>query len=305
VPDFKPQYLFRPLRLVHRLRVRSAQLPTDERVTSQLPWGLELTHWADDAIGYGIRAARVFDLAVTETLFRLVSPGATCVDVGAHVGYMSSVMAARAGDLGRVWAFEAHPNNASLLSANSTRWMEEHRLDVTPVEVAVSDRSGRRDLFVDRSAFQNNTGIASMEPIFEDAHDLATIPVEVTTLDAFFRRTTIDVLKIDVEGHESAVIEGAHHLISGKKIRHIVFEHQASYPNETTRFLERSGFYIRAIDTGLARPILQHPGERSSARAGPSLLATQEPDRAAAAMRPLGWRALRRTLPRATPTRES
>src|SRR3954447_8262154 len=66
---------------------------------------------------------RTHDWEIDEaTLFRaLIRPGATVLDIGAHVGYYTLLSARAAGRRGRVIAFEPHPANAGLLRVNVQR----------------------------------------------------------------------------------------------------------------------------------------------------------------------------------------
>ena len=50
-----------------------------------------------------------FDLISCEAIWRLLDEGELALDVGANIGYMTSLMAARLGKNGRVIAFEPHP----------------------------------------------------------------------------------------------------------------------------------------------------------------------------------------------------
>jgi FkbM family methyltransferase len=64
----------------------------------------------------------VYDLPVTETLWRLTELGDLGVDAGANIGYTASVLAVRAGPAGLVVAFEPHPVLRAELAANIARW---------------------------------------------------------------------------------------------------------------------------------------------------------------------------------------
>ena len=52
----------------------------------------------------------------------------------------------------------------------------------------------------------------------------------------------IDLLKLDVEGHEAAVLHGATGLLGRGAVRDIIFEEHAPYPSPTTRLLEGQGY---------------------------------------------------------------
>ena len=136
----------------------------------------------------------------TEYFAKLVGPGMTVVDVGAHVGWYTLLAAQRVGASGRVVAFEPDPANYALLVQNVTA---NGFRNVETVQQAVSDGCRQAAFFLD----PKNPG----------GHRLAdwsdgrpSIPVEVTSLDAFFSASLhpIDVVKIDTEGVELSVWRG-------------------------------------------------------------------------------------------------
>src|SRR3990170_1926947 len=137
----------------------------------------------------------------TELFKRLVKNGMVVVDVGANVGYYTLLAARLVGDEGKVFAFEPDPYNYNLLCKN----IEVNGYgNVIPVQKAVSSKSGKRKLFLDKS----NLGGHSLSEANVDKS--ASITVEVTSLDDYFKNTDykIDVLKMDVQGSEMEVLEG-------------------------------------------------------------------------------------------------
>jgi FkbM family methyltransferase len=134
---------------------------------------------------------------------RLTSAGGVCFDVGANVGLYSLLFART---VARVFAFEPVPRNiaflARTLAANRVR-------NVTIVPMAVSDVSELADFggWADWSTGGLVTAGAGAQPV-------ATV-----SLDDFASRygVTPDLLKIDVEGAEHAVLRGAIGLLGTRK----------------------------------------------------------------------------------------
>ena len=143
----------------------------------------------------------------TELFKRLVKKGMVVVDVGANIGYYTLLAAHLVGDEGKVFAFEPDPNNYSLLCKNIE--VNGYR-NVIPVRKAVFSKSGEMELFLDES----NLGGHSLSEANVDKG--ASIMVEVTSLDDYFRNTDykIDVIKMDVQGSEMAVLEGMANIIN-------------------------------------------------------------------------------------------
>jgi FkbM family methyltransferase len=139
---------------------------------------------------------------VQQALADLLRPGMTFYDVGANVGFFSMIAARRVGQSGGVHAFEPLPVNATALAHN----VELNGFaNVQLVEAAVGRETGRAELAVTEESVQAHlVAIASTVPT------LRTIEVAVTTIDAEVAagRPAPDVVKIDVEGAELAVLEG-------------------------------------------------------------------------------------------------
>ena len=124
-------------------------------------------------------------------------PGSTFVDVGANVGYYCAVAAPWAAS---IHAFDPDPRNREPLAALARLLpaMSFHPL-------GVSDFEG--------SAFLNpgvESSTSSLGPPRPDA-----IPIQVTSLAAFFenRNESVGAVKVDVEGYEIQVLEGARPLL--------------------------------------------------------------------------------------------
>src|ERR1019366_7810584 len=285
----KPEYLFQPSRLLRRIARRTTPRGADGSYVLRLPWGVCLRVQRMDDIGRAVDTFGVFDLVVTEAVWRLLQPGDTALDVGANVGYMSLVMMARLKTRGRVFAFEPHPGLFDDLKRN----VADALLRLGPVDVQVrpeglSDVSGTAALFVP-NGFENNRGLARIYAAGRG------IPISVCRLDDMATEIGADVrlMKIDVEGHEASALRGATALLEGGVIRNGIIEEHAPYPTEATSLLERYGYKLFSLERALfgarlgdaARP------HRTSWEA-PSLLATRESQSAIEAFRRPGWRCL-------------
>jgi FkbM family methyltransferase len=84
----------------------------------------------------------VYDLVLSEAIYRLLDPGELAVDAGASIGYTVSIMATRLRPSGHVLAFEPNPRAFALLEANVARWPQEPIAAVVLHQVALSDHSG-------------------------------------------------------------------------------------------------------------------------------------------------------------------
>ena len=132
-------------------------------------------------------------------LAELMPRGGTALDVGANQGVFAYALAERAD---RVVAFEPNPDYARF-----ARWMLRGRAEVHPV--ALSDQPGRATFHVplaDDGMVLHLAG--SLKRTHTQFARNRTYEVEVRTLDSF-GFTDVRFIKVDVEGSEREVLDGA------------------------------------------------------------------------------------------------
>jgi len=282
----KPEYIWRPSQVVRRLSFR----PSVEIKPLPLPWHCTINACSAELIGRFIAKHGVYDLPLTEAVLRLTDAGDVAVDVGANIGYMTMALALSAGPEGRVCCFEPNPDLIPILRMNVANWSS---LQLAPIQIktiALSDRNGEGVLgFPDDYA--GNKGLASLEL------KNAGVPVSVRRLDALEEAGNIGIMKIDVEGHEAAVLSGAEKLLSRKLVRDILFEEHEPYPAPSHKLLLEHGYHTFRVTGSIWRPLLLHPGAPPSQTFlppsyPPNFLATRDPKRALARFSSGGWCAL-------------
>ena len=293
----KPEYVFRPLQVF--IKIGRTVRPTQHQFEDvTLPWGAKLRISPNEHTGARIWHRGVFDLVTLEAIARLVDPGDTTLDIGANIGQMTTLMSHRAGPRGKVISFDPHPQVFKVLSENVQR-LESNPANA-PVELhnlALSDREGEAQLDLGSGWAQNN-GLARLaDPNAATAANTANfLKVTVTTLDRLIGPTQkIAFCKLDVEGHEMKVLQGATALLEQHRIRDILFEDLGPYPSEVQEHIVARGYTLFALDGRLNRPVLdpnwknpQFDGELE----GADFLATLEPNRAKERLAPSGWTVL-------------
>lgn len=164
------------------------------------------------------------------------SQALTVFDVGGHVGEWTSSMLALCPEA-KVHAFEPSEQHRFLF-----RQALGGNARVTLVETALGASEGEATLFRDKSV----SGLASLTKRKLDHKNIEmNIEERVTirTLDAYCsqnRISHIDILKIDVEGHELDVLSGAGRMLGAKAISIVQFEFGGS--NIDTRTYMRDFF---------------------------------------------------------------
>jgi FkbM family methyltransferase len=188
---------------------------------------------------------------------RLVRPGMTVVDAGAHIGYYTRLFAELVGPAGRVLAVEPERENYSLLLRNIPSGTHEY---VEAVDVALSDEEGEATLYV-----AAGHSIHSLVHGYMPADE--AVSVRVTTLDRLLEDRGIervDFVKIDVEGAEPRVLAGMMRTIARSPGLAMIVEcnpdaiHTAGgSPDAFVGSLRASGFRVAAIssDRSLVPPV--------------------------------------------------
>jgi FkbM family methyltransferase len=169
----------------------------------------------------------------------------TIFDVGANAG-IYSLAALAVQPPATVHAFEPTPEIAKKLRETAALNALDH---LYVHETAVSARNGTAVLNRFRGELGTNGG---MNFISQTTSDTDEERVQTVSLDTFCIRHTIDkidLLKIDIQGHEYAALQGAEQLIRTGRIETILMElnwdqrPQAFCPaTQSVQFLQKSGY---------------------------------------------------------------
>jgi len=132
----------------------------------------------------------------------------------------------------KCFAFEPHPKTFKRLQSNLA-----DKAAVKTFNFALSSEAGKMKLY-DYDSFDGSAHASLSADIFETVHNSKVVSheVDVSTIDLFSQENNIDhidFLKIDVEGYELDVLNGAIGLINSDKVDFIQFE--VTQLNSTTR----------------------------------------------------------------------
>jgi len=188
---------------------------------------------------------------IQDVLQLWLRPEMTVYDVGANVGFITVIAARLVGEKGSVCGFEPVPmladqatHNASL---NQFQQVSIHR-------VALSDQDGE-------AVFQVSKNLTMGKLVSRDSHEpdaaneLAVRKRKLDTLIATEGLPEPDLVKIDVEGAEAAVLDGAAEVLRRARPALLIELHSTN--QEVARRLERLSFVGRLL------------GTRESVRTGP------------------------------------
>jgi len=182
---------------------------------NRLPLGLRFRAYKRDAVGRGLYRRKTHEPALTKLILdRFTGPGPrNFLDVGANIGYFTALLSKVAGPAGRVLAIEPEPRNLRLLRENIAL------NGLTNVEVcacALGATKGTATLGIYKPANRGRHSILN-------ANAKEKIEVPLKTLDSVVRESAASVrswslAKIDVEGYEAFVLDGAGETLPGIEI---------------------------------------------------------------------------------------
>jgi FkbM family methyltransferase len=127
------------------------------------------------------------------------------LDIGANFGLYTVISAPFVKDHGRIYAFEANPHTFGFLKRTlyANRLMQHP--NVTAVNALIGDCSGRGTLHYSPQFL----GGATMTDFGERGADKMSVELDMISIDEFLPEgLVVDLVKIDVEGHEPFVVRG-------------------------------------------------------------------------------------------------
>jgi len=144
-----------------------------------------------------------YEAHFAELFSYLLKPGDRCVDVGANVGVHTVRMGRLVGRDGAVIAIEPDPDVVRRTERNIAL---NDLGNVRVVNAAASERPGEMPLYRPGPS-DTNRARASLHHHSYLTGSATTVPV--VTVDDMCRGAAVALIKIDVEGHEAAVVRGA------------------------------------------------------------------------------------------------
>ena len=206
-----------------------------------------------------LRAKREPSLAVFD---EFVTHGDVVADIGAHRGVYADRLSRLVGAAGRVHAFEPNPDGRRVLDV-----VARHRGNLTIHPVALSDHAGTATLMRPVDDGRRVDAMSSLSnPMVEAApHD--SVQVSVARLDdelaAEARRVAL--VKIDVEGHEQSVLQGAEQVLEHSRpvlVMEIEQRHRVQPLSETFEWFAARGYAGYVLTHQGRRPLAEFDVER-------------------------------------------
>jgi len=170
-----------------------------------------------------------------------LQPESVVLDIGANFGLYTATSATYVKDLGRIYSFEANPHTFSLLK----RTLHANRLtqhsNVIAVNALVGDCAGPKVLHY----LPQFLGGATLTDIGQWGAEKHSVELDMIMIDEFLPKDlAVDLVKIDVEGHEPFVIRGMQQTIRRSPTIRIFVE----FVEEFLRYTVGAEQFVKEID---------------------------------------------------------
>jgi FkbM family methyltransferase len=178
-----------------------------------LKWhnGIRVLAYPDDETSRALFVSGCYEPNQLHFLSRVLKPGSTFVDVGAHIGLYSLLAARLVGREGIVLALEPSDREFRRLKTNLAL---NHAANVRPRQVAVFNRETDMDLLIASPPFSGHNTLGDFvydHTRLEKKQLVHTKRLDDLIVGEGLRR--VDVIKMDIEGAELFGLEGAIHTL--------------------------------------------------------------------------------------------
>ncbi|MCH8569159.1 MAG: FkbM family methyltransferase [Balneolales bacterium] len=249
--DYLTKRLIKPL-IIKRNKEYIVTLNSDSRlicnVKDWIPWNVF------------VHGKYIIEANYENFMLEKVASCSTVFDVGANIGYYTIQFSSLCS--GKVYAFEPMEYQFNMLQRNLQL---NGSSNVLAMKQIVSDQSEIKRIYFQSA---ENTGTSSIHKESAQFEDISS-----TTLDAFCKLhdiINIDMVKIDVEGHEMAVLQGMENLLEQQRVKQIFVEVcdgnlniAGSSAKALTDYLESFGYSGHSIKTGKPEEYNSSNGDES------------------------------------------
>jgi len=198
-------------RVAHRARFATRRILGYQDIVTTTPWGARMRLGFNNPSALAMFSS-AYEPDEIEVVTAHVAAGATVLDIGANIGYITLLLAGRVGPGGRVHAFEPNPRVADALGDNRAL-NPSLEARITVHRIALGATAGETEFY---SPIDGHEGVGGLRDTARAPLD-RVIRVPVQTLDAFVREagiTSVGFIKMDVEGGEWDVFKGGEDVLS-------------------------------------------------------------------------------------------
>jgi FkbM family methyltransferase len=194
----------------------------DRALITKIDRDIKLRIWPGDIIGEPIYVKGVFEETETWFIKKFIKSSKIFFDIGANIGYYSFLAAKYMGPSSQVHSFEPNPRMFTELQYNITL---NGLNNIFPNQLALADKTGTGHL----SHYEKGKEVfcSLSQRVFPGVVATGFDEIKISTLDEYVynnRVKQLDIMKIDVEGAELKVFQGAREVLKKAGALIIVFE---------------------------------------------------------------------------------
>lgn len=227
--------------------LRNSYLYVLERTLSdEFKWtqyrGFKIWGRVSDYVIDTVRSEGEFEPEIVNVLERQIEEGDTVIDVGCQWGIHFVTMADLVGQTGCVFGFEPNPEHASAVR----KTIQKNKLDNS---VLVEKGCGRSNSIKDLAIRNDNSGASTF--LKEKKSHSRVVSVDVVRLEDFLSKreiSSVDLIKIDVEGFEGDVLDGLGDAIEGVEMILLELHHGLIDNQELQEIYSYLSEYGRLLD---------------------------------------------------------
>jgi len=203
------------IRYMYYCKVES--INTDEPIYQKLKGGKDHYFFVESRVAKDYVRTGLYEKSIINWVMdNFVRSDKAVIDIGAHMGHYTLNMVYKAK---HVYAFECSPKSFNYLCANIA--LQDMNYSVTKYNVALSNKEGVANYYIRDKLDGGANGISKFN--LDENNNTPYIQVPTKTLDSFGLKN-IGFMKIDVEGHEKEVLEGAINTLKENDYPPFIFE---------------------------------------------------------------------------------
>jgi FkbM family methyltransferase len=214
----------------------------------------------DKYIGRPLLMKGSYEQSTSETFLKYLKPDSCIIDIGANIGYYS-LLAASQCPRGKVFSFEPDKNNFQLLKTSiAYNGFEEI---IQAYNFAVSNAN--KTIIISDLGNTSNSGARVTADNEDFLKSLTSAPdanfknIKAVQLDTFLTEIRVDIVKIDIEGHEPFAIRGMLNIL--RRDKPIIFAEFAPSNLKLFGDIEPSEFLELLLNIGYDISLVERSGK--------------------------------------------
>lgn len=203
-------FLFKLRKMLARFSTKSVYVGNGRVLVNTLAGPRLYVYGNDVSVAPHLICQGYYEKEVTRAIVRLTKPGMHVLEIGANIGYHTTLFGGGVGGSGSVLVFEAFPKTYEMLMDNIH--INGLATIVRAENLAVYNKDGEVSFsFLEKQ--HGSSGIInknSIEDLYKETATVYTLPC--TKIDSYLKNNSIvtkfDIVKIDAEGAEPFILDG-------------------------------------------------------------------------------------------------